>query len=157
MLTQKVLFPDKQKKRCIYEIITPIERLKTPKARKIAAERSLVCFYDELVKLPFPFQIAEAKKWLEFLRDEEGNINSEKNTFKTSEEKKAFKYISDISAMEPDFYQEINEARQRNKSLLREITQLLKSLDDRSYNKLTERAGGLNMLRLESYLHMSDR
>ena len=153
MLTETIYFPDKQKKRCIGEILASAEGLKTRGARQTAAVKIIIRFYDELVKLPFPFQIAEAKKWLELLKDEDGEVKPGEEVFKKNKEKKAFKYISEIAGMAPDFDREINEARQRNERLRLEISEQLKSLGKEDYDKLADKAGGLNMLRLESYLH----
>ena len=151
MLTDKIIFPEKQKKRCVDEILSVVGETVTGKERKAAIKEKLIPFYDALVKLPFPFQIDPAAGWIELMKVENESID-DKALFTGRKEKKAFKYICDISGFEPDFEKEKEEITQKTSAVKEEIKKLLEGLDDDDLERLTEKTGGLEMIRIGSYL-----
>ena len=148
MLIDKIIIPEKQKKKCVEEILDSIREKKTKKARDTAAKKNVTFFYDALIKLPFPFQIAEAKAFKE-LADCESLIKDDKIS---KEEKKAFRYIIDISGQEPDFDIELSEASDKLEDKINELEDIFTSLDKEQLDIVTEKMGGINMVRIENYL-----
>lgn len=153
MLIDRIIIPEKQKMRCVDEILQQAEGFKTKNAKKNAVKKILPDFYEALIKLPFPFQIPEAARLMDIIKDKSGKASGFESLLKTKQEKKYFKYISDISVMEPDYKKESEEIFERYKQAADEIKKILTELDKENLDKLYEKVGGINMLRFESYMN----
>lgn len=153
MLIDRIIIPDKQKMRCVDEILQQLQEYKSEKARLGAVKKLLPDFYEALIKLPFPFQIPEAARLMDIIKDKSGKASGFESHLKAKQEKKYFKYIIDISVMEPDYKKESEEIFERYKQAADEIKKILTELDKENFDKLYKKVGGINMLRFESYMN----
>ena len=105
MEVKEIIIEEKQKKKKLDDILSSFCSEIKSRKRKLSVYRSyLVRFHDALVCLPYPFQIAEAKRWTEAVSG--AGIDLYSCTYNEHEEK-AFEYITDTASKKPDFNIEV--------------------------------------------------
>jgi len=102
---KEIIIEEKQKKKKLDDILSSFCSEIKSRKRKFSVYRSyLVRFHDALVCLPYPFQIAEAKRWTEAVSgvgiDFSGCIYDER-------EKNAFEYVISTASRDSDFNAEV--------------------------------------------------